>query len=188
MTDRPAADHGSTMLTGAQSLTLTESDALARLSADTWRLSWNSGEQVTVSDHGVSLDWSVGLGSQDGRRSMQGLLGTNSGWAQDFQLPNGSFLQPPINDGMLGSFADAWRVSPAASLFDDTSVPAMPATALPLVPQPFSAAMGAAALAGAPLPTGLAVNAAGAAHPDAISLPAGDIHAASAPNSPFGIG
>ena len=108
--------------------------SLARLSADTWRLSWNSGEQVTVSDHGISLDWSVGLGANDGRGSVQGLLGTDSGWARDFQLPNGSYLQPPMNDGMLGSFADAWRVSPAASLFDDMSVPAMPATALPLVP------------------------------------------------------
>ncbi len=162
--------------------------SLARLSADTWRLSWNSGEQVTVSDHGLSLDWSVGLGANDGRGSVQGLLGTDSGWARDFQLPNGSYLQPPMSDGMLGSFADAWRVSPAASLFDDMSVPAMPATALPLVPQPFSAAMGAAALAGAPLPTGLAATAAGAAHPDANSPSAGDFHAVSVPNAPFGAG
>jgi hypothetical protein len=50
---------------------------------------------------------------------VQGLLGGNSGQAADFQLPNGSVLPQPLSsDQILGSFADAWRVAPGASLFD----------------------------------------------------------------------
>jgi len=56
---------------------------------------------------------------------VQGLLGSNSGQATDFQLPNGSVLPQPLGDDqLLGAFADAWRVAPGASLFDDRSVPA----------------------------------------------------------------
>ena len=45
---------------------------LKRLSANAWRLSWNTGESVTVAeragyDHGY-FDWSVALGPQDGPR------------------------------------------------------------------------------------------------------------------------
>src|SRR5216684_8284883 len=105
---------------------------LARLSAATYRLTWNTGESVTVAVTGQGgwLDWSVGLGPQDGAGSVQGLLGSDSGQATDFQLPNGSVLPQPLSaDQILGGFADAWRVAPGASLFDDRSTPAAPATA-----------------------------------------------------------
>jgi hypothetical protein len=62
---------------------------------------------------------------------VQGLLGSDSGQATDFQLPNGSVLPQPLStDQILGGFADAWRVAPGASLFDDRSAPAASATAL----------------------------------------------------------
>jgi T5SS/PEP-CTERM-associated repeat protein len=154
---------------------------LAQLSADTWRLSWNTGEQVTVSDHGISLDWSVGLGSQDGRGSVQGLLGTNGGWARDFQLPNGSLLQPPsllqpLSDDMIGGFADAWRVAPGASLLlDAAAAPAASAATLQLIN----------AIAGTPFPPGAAASDLGATHQAANSPSTGDLFAATTPHSPF---
>ncbi len=119
---------------------------LARLSSATYRLTWNTGESVTVAVTGQGgwLDWSVGLGPQDGAGSMQGLLGSDSGQATDFQLPNGSMLPQPLsNDQILGSFADAWRVAPGASLFDDTFRPAGPGTAFsPALLLQYMSAMG----------------------------------------------
>jgi hypothetical protein len=106
---------------------------LARLSAATYRLTWNTGESLTVAVTGQGgwLDWSVGLGPPDGAGSVQGLLGSDSGQATDFQLPNGSVLPQPLSsDQILGGFADAWRVAPGASLFDDRPAPAAPGTAL----------------------------------------------------------
>ena len=95
---------------------------LARLSSDDLSADLERGESVTVAVTGQGgwLDWSVGLGPHDGPGSVQGLLGSNSGQATDFQLPNGSVLPQPLSDDqILGSFADAWRVAPGASLFDD---------------------------------------------------------------------
>ncbi len=99
---------------------------LTRLSANAYRLTWSAGESVTVAVTGQGgwLDWSVALGPQDGPGSVQGLLGSNSGQATDFQLPNGSVLPQSLSDEqILGGFADAWRMAPGASLFDDRSAP-----------------------------------------------------------------
>ena len=97
---------------------------LTQFSANAWRLTWNTGESVTVTDQGGWLDWSVALGPNDGPGSVQGLLGSNSGQANDFQLPNGTILPQPLSDDqILGVYADAWRVAPGASLFDDGSGP-----------------------------------------------------------------
>ena len=80
---------------------------LARLSSTTYRLTWSGGESVTVAVTGQGgwLDWSVGLAPHDGSGSVQGLLGSNSGQATDFQIPNGSVLQPP-----LSTDADTWQL------------------------------------------------------------------------------
>jgi hypothetical protein len=77
---------------------------------------------------------------------VQGLLGTNSGWAREFQLPNGSFLQPlgllqPLgDDGLLDSFANAWRVAPGASLLDDSPALLQFVSAIAGAPGPADAA------------------------------------------------
>lgn len=93
---------------------------LTQLSAESFKLAWNTGESVTVTDHGDYLDWSVALGPQDGPGSVRGLLGSNSGEATDFKLPDGTVLAQPLSpDEILGRFADAWRVAPHTSLFDD---------------------------------------------------------------------
>ena len=107
---------------------------LAQLSANVYQLSWSTGRSVTVTDHGNYLDWVVGLGSQDGPGSVKGLLGSNSGWSSDFQLPNGTVLYHPSDAEILGVFADAWRVAPGASLLGDTTSALVQAMSGELVP------------------------------------------------------
>jgi T5SS/PEP-CTERM-associated repeat protein len=96
-----------------------EEGNLKHLSAATWQVTWTGGESVTVTDSGACLDWTVALGPNDGPGSVQGLLGSHSGQANDFQLPDGTVLPQPLGEAdILGVFADAWRVAPETSLFD----------------------------------------------------------------------
>jgi len=95
---------------------------LVKLSAVSYELTWNTGETLTVSDAGPYLSVSAALGPQDGPGSMQGLLGSDSGQANDFQLPDGTTLAQPLPIAtLLGTFADAWRVPSSASLLDGGS-------------------------------------------------------------------
>ena len=87
---------------------------LTAVSADTWRVAWSSGEIITVSEHGISLDWQV-LAHDPG--SVQGLLGPNSAPWSYLQLPDGtSMRQAYNNDQIVGAYADGWRA--AHSLFE----------------------------------------------------------------------
>ena len=87
---------------------------LTAVSADTWRVAWNSGEVITVSEHGISLDWQV-LAHDPG--SVQGLLGPNSAPWSYLHLPDGTVVrQAYSNDQIVGAYADGWRV--AHSLFE----------------------------------------------------------------------
>jgi T5SS/PEP-CTERM-associated repeat protein len=122
--------------------------ALTALSADSWQLSWNSGEQLMVTEQGGFFDWSVALGPADGPGSVQGLLGSKTGQANDFQLPDGTVLRQPLSESeMLGTFADAWRVAPDASLL----VQAMAASLAPGDAGPSASRQDANALAGGAL-------------------------------------
>ena len=96
---------------------------LAHPSDNVYQLSWNTGQSVTVTDQGGYLDWTVGLGPHDGPGSVRGLLGSNSGPATDFQLPNGSVLAHPSDAEMVSVFADAWSVAPGTSHLDETHAP-----------------------------------------------------------------
>ncbi|HEX9557677.1 MAG TPA: VWD domain-containing protein, partial [Reyranella sp.] len=149
---------------------------LTQLSAAAYRLAWNTGESVTVTYQDGYMDWTVALGPHDGPGSVQGLLGSHSGQATDFQLPDGSVLRQPLsNDEILGAFADAWRVAPGTSLLDDSG-PAVPMAAFsPLLLQ-YMSVMGADA--GAPVPTGTTLQ-------GAVSSSAGDLAAAFTPSSAF---
>jgi hypothetical protein len=93
--------------------------ALAQLSANVYQLRWSTGRSLTITDQGDWLDWAVGLGSQDGPGSVKGLLGSNSGRASDFALPDGTVLNKPNDAEIAGVFAEAWRVRPGTSLLDD---------------------------------------------------------------------
>jgi T5SS/PEP-CTERM-associated repeat protein len=91
---------------------------LSQISPNTYQLHWNSGETITVAYGPSSIDWSVTLGANDQAGSVKGLLGSHSGPGTDFQLPDGTVLaQPLTNEQIVGTFADAWRVS-GHSYFD----------------------------------------------------------------------
>ena len=66
---------------------------LTAVSADTWRVAWNSGEVITVSEHGISLDWQV---SAHDPNSVQGLLGPNSAPWSYLNLPDGTMHAPSL--------------------------------------------------------------------------------------------
>ncbi|MBI2740861.1 MAG: hypothetical protein HYX38_30540 [Rhodospirillales bacterium] len=87
---------------------------LTPLSADTWRVAWNSGEVITVSEHGISLDWQV---SAHDPGAVQGLLGPHSAPWSYVNLPDGTMVrQAYSNDQIVGAYADGWRM--AHSLFE----------------------------------------------------------------------
>jgi T5SS/PEP-CTERM-associated repeat protein len=87
---------------------------LTAVSADTWRVAWTSGEVITVSEHGISLDWQV---SAHDPNSVQGLLGPNSAPWSYLWLPDGTMMRHAwSNDQIVGAYADGWRV--ADSLFE----------------------------------------------------------------------
>ena len=86
-------------------------------SSDSYRIDWNTGEVLNVTDYGAYLSLTVSLGPTAGPGSVQGLLGSDSGQANDFELANGTVIPQPIADSDLyGEFADAWRVSQASSI------------------------------------------------------------------------
>jgi len=90
---------------------------LRMLSPGAVSLTWATGESLTVTNSGPYLNSSIALPSSDGPGSVQGLLGGNSGEANDFQLPDGSVLGGSISNATLyGVFADAWQVTPADSM------------------------------------------------------------------------
>lgn len=92
---------------------------LTPLSPDTWRVAWNSGEVITVSEHGISLDWQVSARDPD---SVQGLLGPHSAPWSYVNLPDGTMLrQAYSNDQIVGAYADGWRA--AHSLFEHHHAP-----------------------------------------------------------------
>ena len=88
---------------------------LVEISPTTFRLTWATGEALTITDSGAYLNSAVSLPATDGAGSVQGLLGSDSGQANDFQLPDGTVLARPLSDSELyGAFATAWR---GAALF-----------------------------------------------------------------------
>jgi len=92
---------------------------LIAVSPDTWRVALNSGEIITVSEHGISLDWQV---SAHDAASVQGLLGPDSAPWSYVNLPDGTLLRHAwSNDQIVGAYADGWRV--AHSLFEHHHAP-----------------------------------------------------------------
>ena len=95
---------------------------VVQTSANTYALIWNSGEVAQLSNNGSYLSIDVSLGPKDGANSVQGLLGPDNGTANDFQLPDGTVLSQPLTSAELyTTFANAWRIDQASSLFDYTA-------------------------------------------------------------------
>lgn len=91
---------------------------LVELSPTLFEVDWNSGQSLVVENEGDYFNTSVLLGTQNGPGSVQGLLGGDTGQANDFQLADGTVLQQPLSDQqILSQFAAAWSVGANASLF-----------------------------------------------------------------------
>ena len=112
-------DGTSSLVSPTNSINLTGGQ-VSQLSAGTYRVSWNTGEVLTVTNYGSYLDLKLDLNSStDGPGSVMGLIGPNEGQANDFMLPDGTVLQQPLTENELyQTFANAWRVLQQLSLFD----------------------------------------------------------------------
>ena len=92
---------------------------LVQTSATNYDIFYNTGETVQVTSEGSYLNLSVGLGPNNTAGSVVGLLGSDAGQANDFQLADGAVLAQPLTEAELyGAYANAWRVTQASSLFD----------------------------------------------------------------------
>ena len=92
---------------------------LEQVSANSYRLLWNTGEELDVTNNGSYINATVSLPGSDAG-NVQGLLGTDSGdAANDLTLPDGTVLaQPTTYAELYGQYANAWRVTDATSLMD----------------------------------------------------------------------
>jgi hypothetical protein len=92
---------------------------LIETAANQYQIVWNTGEVLKVTTSSSYLNVSTQLGPSDGPGSVQGLLGADTGQANDFQLANGTVLSQPLTSAELyGEFANAWRVTQSSSLLD----------------------------------------------------------------------
>ncbi len=91
--------------------------SITDLSGSTYRVSWATGESMTVSLNGSYINTSIALAAADAG-AVQGLLGPDNGNpSTELQLPGGTVLAQPITSSALyGADADAWRVTQATSL------------------------------------------------------------------------
>jgi hypothetical protein len=113
-----------TALSMADPTQVLDGGTLRMIAANQYELDWSSGESITVTKGTEFMNVSSTLGAQDTPGSVQGLLGSDTGQANDFALPDGTVLKPPLSDAtLLGTFANAWTVAPGQSLLGGT-VPA----------------------------------------------------------------
>ncbi len=92
---------------------------LTQVSADSYRISWNTGEVLNVTDDGTFLNAAIAPGPNNDVGSLVGLATLADLPENEFQLVDGSILQAPLSSATLyGPFASAWAVPQADSLFD----------------------------------------------------------------------
>ena len=110
--------HPASLSAGNRVVTL-DAGRIIEISPSDYQVIWNTGETLDVTNAGSCLEVTASLSPKDGPGSVEGLLGSDSGWDSDFQLPNGAILDPQISMSEIdGVFADAWRVTDATSLFN----------------------------------------------------------------------
>ena len=82
-----------------------------------YTVSWTTGETLSVTEQDGYLNETVQLGVNDAPGSVQGLLGSDEGQADDFKLPDGTVLAQPLSTAdLVGEYAAAWSVTPQDSL------------------------------------------------------------------------
>jgi hypothetical protein len=109
-----------TALDAAHPVQQLDGGTLTALGADDYQLDWANGEGLTVDNEGFYLNLHTTVAASDGPGSMQGLLGSMNGQANDLALPDGTVLTQPVPDAtLLATFATAWSVSGTGSMLDD---------------------------------------------------------------------
>lgn len=104
---------------------------LVALSANTDQIDWTNGAVLTITNAGLYFNLSMTLAAGDHPGSVEGLLGSDSGQASDFQLPNGTTLATPVSNAeILSTFANAWTVAPDQSMLTGATVTPLAATDL----------------------------------------------------------
>ncbi len=112
---------------------------LTQVDAQTYKVVWNTGEVLTVTNSGSFLNVAASAGPNGTPGSIVGLatLSAATTAGNDLTLPDGTVLSGPITTAELAQFANAWRVPQQFSLFDyaagqstatftDTSYPELP--------------------------------------------------------------
>ncbi len=95
---------------------------ITMVSQNDYRVVLNTGEVVTINPYGDGMGLDVALAPNAQPDSVQGFLGSYDGQANSFMLPDGTVLGPNLSqDELYHTFADAWRVTDATSLFDYAS-------------------------------------------------------------------
>ena len=110
-----------TALSGAGTTQLFHGGRLVELSPNTYQIEWTSGEALTVANAGIYFNLNMTLELPPGPGLVQGLLGSDSGQANDFQLPDGTVLRPPpVSDSQFPSGNSPTRgASPRTSVDAD---------------------------------------------------------------------
>ncbi|WP_245295634.1 Ig-like domain-containing protein [Rhizobium rhizosphaerae] len=93
--------------------------AITRLSAESYRVDWSSGESLSVTNQGVWFDEVASLGPSDGPGSVEGLLGSNTSRATDIALADGTVLEHPTEADLLGRYAESWSLPKGGSLLEN---------------------------------------------------------------------
>ena len=121
-----AIDRSNTVWIDGNPVTLDPGNAIdvaagqvGRVSADTYRVDWNTGKSIIVTDAGTYLGAQLGLGPNNGPGTIEGLAGSNNAQGNQFQLPNGTLLTGQLTtDELYQVFANSWRVQQNFSLLD----------------------------------------------------------------------
>lgn len=97
-----------------QSLTLA-SGTIKTLANGSYQVTYKTGEVVTATNGGVDIHIPTSRSA-----GTMGILGPDDGKTADaFELPDGTVLAQPLSFNQLyGTFANAWRITQASSLFD----------------------------------------------------------------------
>ena len=102
---------------------------IVELSPNEYQVIWDTGEVLDVINAGSYLNVTFPHSPNVGPGSVEGLLGSDTGWDTDFRLADGTLLDPQISTSDLdGIFADSWRVTDATSLFDSSTAVPEPTT------------------------------------------------------------
>ena len=118
-TDPVWLDGAESTISQAQPTLTLAGGVVNEVSSDVFKVTWNTGETMTVTNAGSYINVIDGVPPTDLAGGVAGLQGEGEGSANDFQLADGTVLPQPLSSATLyGEYADSWRVTLGSSLFD----------------------------------------------------------------------